>query len=120
MKTGEIKEMICINCPMGCMLTVTKTEDGFDVKGNTCPRGEKYAIAELTHPTRTLTTTIGVSNRDGKYVSCKTKNPISKEKLFDAMNVINSTKIKAPVKIGDVLIENLFGESDVVATGNLD
>lgn len=120
MKTGEIKEMICINCPMGCNLTVTKTEEGFDVKGNTCPRGEKYAIAELTHPTRTLTSTMKVENREGKYVSIKTKEPISKEKLFDAMKILNGVTVKAPVHIGDVVYEKVCGESDVVATGNVE
>lgn len=120
MNIGEVKEMICINCPMGCMLTVTKQEDGFDVKGNTCPRGEKYAVAELTHPTRVLTSTVKVANREGKYVSVKTKEPISKEKLFVAMKIVNSTKVNAPVKIGDVVVSGICGESDLIATGNVD
>ena len=67
MNIGEKKEMICINCPIGCQLIAEKTADGFKVTGNTCPRGEKYAIAELTHPTRTLTTTVKVANREGVY-----------------------------------------------------
>ena len=34
------KELICINCPMGCMLTA-EVENGevISVTGNTCPRG---------------------------------------------------------------------------------
>ncbi|MGN1094955.1 MAG: DUF1667 domain-containing protein, partial [Eubacteriales bacterium] len=96
-------EMICINCPLGCNLTVEKDENVIKVSGNTCPRGEKYAIAELTHPTRTLTTTMAVSNREGKYVSVKTNAPISKSKLFDAMKLVNSTKAEAPVHAGDIL-----------------
>lgn len=120
MNTGDVKEMICINCPMGCMLTVTKTETGFDVKGNTCPRGAKYAETELTHPTRTLTTTMRVENREGKYVSVKTKEPISKEKLMEAMNCLNHETVNAPVKIGDVVYKNICSETDVVATSNVD
>ena len=120
MNTGDIKEMICINCPIGCMLTVTKTETGFDVKGNTCPRGEKYAISELTHPTRVLTSTVKVDNREGKYVSVKTREPISKEKLFDAMKIVNQTKAQAPIKIGDVLVRDICSETDLIATSNVD
>ena len=45
----EEKNLICINCPLGCPLTVTL--EGGEVKtvsGNTCPRGEAYARKELT------------------------------------------------------------------------
>ena len=40
----ETKSFICINCPLGCPLTVT-VENGEvkSVTGNTCKRGELYA-----------------------------------------------------------------------------
>ena len=112
------REMICIICPRGCRLTVD--EETLEVKGNTCPRGEKYAIAEITHPTRTLTTTVRIANRDDVYLPVKTAEPISKEKLFDAMAVLNELKVNAPIKIGDVVYHAVCGEADVVATGNVD
>lgn len=102
------------------MLETEKDGDKIVVKGNSCPRGEKYAISELTHPTRTLTTTVACSNRAGKYVAVKSKAPISKEKLFDAMKAINAVSVKAPIKAGDVIIEDLFGETDIIATSSLD
>ncbi|MBQ0125978.1 MAG: DUF1667 domain-containing protein [Clostridiales bacterium] len=113
-------EMICINCPLGCSLTAEKDGENIKVSGNTCPRGEKYAISELTHPTRTLTTTVACANREGKYVSVKSKNPISKGKLFDAMKAVNAVKVNAPINAGDVVIADLFGESDIIATSSLD
>ena len=113
-------EMICINCPLGCALTVERDGDNFKVSGNTCPRGEKYAINELTHPVRTLTTTVALANREGKYVSVKTAKPISKSKLFEAMALVNSTKAVAPVKIGDIIIENMLGEADLVAASDVE
>lgn len=45
-------ELICICCPMGCRMTVEKTADGYSVTGNTCPRGKKYAVEEMTAPDR--------------------------------------------------------------------
>lgn len=119
MEIGEKKEMICINCPIGCSLTAEKTEQGIKVSGNGCPRGEKYAVAELTHPTRTLTTTVGVSNRDGVYLPVKTKEPISKEKLFAAMAILSEITVSAPVSTGDVVFSAICGESDVIATGSV-
>ena len=107
-------EMICINCPLGCSLTVERDGDNFKVSGNTCPRGEKYAVNELTHPVRTLTTTVAVANREGAYLPVKTAKPISKSKLFEAMALVNSTKAVAPIKIGDIIIENMLGEADLV------
>ena len=113
-------EMICINCPLGCALTVERDGDNFKVSGNTCPRGEKYAVNELTHPVRTLTTTVAVGNREGVYLPVKTAKPISKGKLFEAMALVNSTKAVAPIKIGDVIIENMLGEADLVAASDVE
>ena len=49
----EKRDLTCIGCPLGCQITVTM-ENGevTDVKGNTCPRGDKYAREEVTNPTR--------------------------------------------------------------------
>ena len=113
-------EMICINCPLGCALTVERDGDNFKVSGNTCPRGAKYAVNELTHPVRTLTTTVAVANREGAYLPVKTAKPISKSKLFEAMALVNSTKAVAPVKIGDIIIENMLGEADLVAASDVE
>ena len=43
-----IKEMVCVSCPIGCMLTVELNEKNevLSVKGNTCKRGEQYAVDE--------------------------------------------------------------------------
>lgn len=113
-------EMICINCPLGCSLSVERDGDNFKVSGNTCPRGEKYAVNELTHPVRTLTTTVAVANREGAYLPVKTAKPISKGKLFEAMAIVNSTKAVAPIKIGDVIIENMLGEADLVSASDVE
>ena len=58
-----MRNITCIICPRGCGLVVEETADGLKVLGNVCPRGEKYAIEECTHPTRTLTSFIRVDNR---------------------------------------------------------
>ena len=54
----EEKKLICINCPLGCMLTVgMEGESVGSVSGNTCKRGETYARKEMTDPTRIVTST---------------------------------------------------------------
>ena len=109
-----IRNLICIACPLGCNLTVSL--DGgevISVEGNTCPRGKEYAVSECLSPVRTLTTTMMCEN--GELLPVKTKNPIPKDKIFEAMAEINKTVAKLPVSVGDVLIDDLFGSS-VVAT----
>ena len=60
----KAREMICINCPMGCPLTVTQDDDGkITVTGNTCKRGEAYGITEMTAPKRVVTSIVRVDNR---------------------------------------------------------
>ena len=110
------RSLTCIVCPIGCQLTVT-LEDGVvtEVVGNTCPRGKQYAIDECTHPVRTVTSIVRVTNREDTMVSCKTENPIPKDKIFEVMAIIRAATVEAPVAIGDVLCDNVFG-TKVIAT----
>jgi L-serine dehydratase len=64
---SETRELICINCPLGCPLTVT-LEDGVvtSVTGNTCKRGEVYGRKEVTDPTRIVTTSVPVVGGDAE------------------------------------------------------
>lgn len=110
------RKLTCIVCPLGCELTVTLEENRvLEVRGNTCKRGEAYAQNECTNPKRTVTST--VLCEDGCTVSVKTDEPIPKEKIFECMEVINSTTARLPIKIGDVIIKNVCG-SNIVATKN--
>lgn len=118
------KKIICINCPMGCSITVTyedaKDVSGFTVTGNTCPRGEAYAISEVTDPKRTVTSTVLVKSEGAVKVPVKTKEPVPKNKIFDVMKEIHGVSIAAPVRIGDVIIEDCAGTGiSIVATDNV-
>ena len=116
----ETRSIICINCPLGCPLTVG-IEDGkvVSVEGNTCRRGETYAVKEITNPSRTVTSTVKVVGGERPVVAVRTKTDIPKEKIFACMEAINAAEITAPVKIGDVVIADVCGTGvDVVATAN--
>ena len=116
----EKRELICIGCPMGCRMTVEM--DGGEVKsvsGYTCPRGKTYAEKEVTNPTRIVTSTVRVTGGGKERVSCKTASDIPKNKIAAVMADINAAAVTAPVKIGDVLIENVGATGvDIVATAN--
>ncbi len=113
-------ELTCINCPLGCHLTVTK-ENGqvTGVTGNTCPRGEAYGRKEVTAPTRIVTSTVAVIGGSHPPVSVKTREDIPKEKIFACVRALKDVVVQAPVKIGDVVLADAAGTGvDVIATNN--
>jgi len=111
----------CINCPVGCRMTVTLSDSGefVSVTGNTCPRGAKYAQQECTVPERVITAVIPVDGSDTP-LSVKTKQPVPKSMIFDVMDVLQGVRVSPPVQIGQVIVENVLNTgSDIVATRNL-
>jgi len=117
----ERKKMICINCPMGCRMEVTKEEKGeITVTGNTCSRGKEYAVKELTAPTRILTTTVIVNSNTYCRLPVRTKEGIPKDKIFEAMKVLNNIAVDAPVLLGEVIVKDILGTGvDVIASRNI-
>ncbi len=116
------RDLICVSCPLGCPITVELSENGEVIKvtGNTCKRGEKYAISECTNPVRVLTSTMKVNGGSLPVIPVKTSAPIPKDKMFDCMKAINNEVVDAPVKIGDVLICNVCDTgADIIATNEL-
>lgn len=110
------RKLTCIICPLGCEMTVKfDNEKVIEVIGNTCNRGKIYAENECTNPVRTITSTVLCS--DGSLVAVKTESPVPKDKIFECMKKINSVVVNLPIKIGDVIIQDLFG-SKLVATQN--
>lgn len=116
----EVKELICIGCPLGCPLTVKIEGEQIDVSGNTCSRGSEYARKEVLSPTRIVTSSVHVSGGEIEMVSVKTKEDIPKGKIFDCMEEIRKVTLKAPVSIGDVVIQDCAGTGiSIIATKNV-
>lgn len=113
----KIERLTCIECPIGCEMEVG-VEDGkaVYVKGNSCPRGKMYAENEVICPKRVVTSTVRAA--DGRLVPVKTDKPIKKSEIFEVMKKINATVCGLPVKIGDVLVENISDDAHLIATGN--
>lgn len=116
-----MKEFICISCPMGCHLSVDDTDkNNIIVTGNTCPRGKIYGINEVTRPKRMVTSSVKVINGIDLVVSVKTKEAIDKNLIFDVLNELKNIQVKAPVKIGDIIIKNVLNSGvDVIASRNV-
>lgn len=113
------RDMTCIICPRGCALKVEINGGNITVTGNSCPKGRQYAVDECTNPTRTVTSSVRVENREDTMVSVKTASPVPKDKIFEVMRLIRAKSVCAPVGIGDIIIKDVFG-TNIVATKNIE
>ncbi len=112
----------CIVCPLGCEITVTlRDNEILSIEGHSCSRGEKYAREEVLEPKRVLMTVVKVKGGDLPVVSVKSEKPIPKQLIFEAIRELSKVEVDAPVRIGDVIIENLLGLNvRVIATRNVE
>lgn len=94
------KQLVCINCPMGCRLIVSMEGDKVcSVAGNVCKRGEEYARQEAVEPLRVLTSLMRIEGRE-KPFSVKTSAPIPKRLMFDCVNEIFAHRGRRPHPCG--------------------
>ena len=113
-------ELICINCPKGCRVSIEKDGDGWNISGYSCERGKDYALAEMTDPRRTLTSTVRVEGGMIPRCPVKTSGPIPKDVVRAAAKSLDDVVVRAPVKVGDVIVENVLGTgANIIATRNI-
>ncbi|MCD6419973.1 MAG: DUF1667 domain-containing protein [Synergistetes bacterium] len=118
------KEIICLQCPLACRMTVELTESGeiLSVSGNSCPRGEEYAEQEIKQPLRILTTTVRVLSKDIEHprLPVRTQGLIPKVLLKKCMKTLASVEVRPPVRVGDVVLENILSTGvDVISTAEV-
>ena len=112
------KEIICTVCPRGCNIVVDGDgQNVTEINGQGCNRGITYAQAEYSNPVRILTTTVKIVGKDNDLLPVRSNQPIPKGKLLECMEVIKKAQVKLPVKMHEVIIENICDTgADIVAT----
>ena len=122
----ETLQFNCTTCPSECLLTV-EVERGADVAvvevrsvtGNSCPRGDTFAHQELTCPMRVLTTT--VAGGDEALLPVRTAEAIPLALHAQAMDLIRGLVVNAPIRMGDVVLENLLDTNiNLIASMDID
>lgn len=115
-----MSELVCIVCPRGCTMHLDGEGENLKITGNSCKRGEQFAMSEMTMPMRTICTTVKTSIKGVPVIPVRVSAEIPKEKIFDVMNEINSVTVDKPVNRGEAVIKNVLGLGvDVIATSNL-
>jgi len=119
---AESKQFVCIGCPMGCPLQLVHEGGEIrEVTGHECNRGAKYARQEFTEPRRSLSTTVAISGARWDRLPVKVAGSVHKGRVMEAVRLIHTLRVAAPVRCGQVLLKDLLGEKglDVVATRSM-
>ena len=103
------RTLVCIVCPLGCRLKVTGTIDDLQVEGNKCEKGISYAFDEITNPVRVVCTTVKISGGIHRVIPVKTDKPIPEKYKLDVVKAVKDITLTSPVKMGDVIVSDLFG-----------
>ena len=115
-----MKELVCIECPNGCRLTVDGEGESLKVTGNRCKRGLDFAVSEMTCPMRTLCSTVKTAFAAAPVLPVRVSGEIPKSKVFDVMRELDKLTVSSPLKRGDTVIADVLGLGvDVMATSSL-
>lgn len=118
---NEKVKVICITCPKGCTLEVAR--DGkttVSVEGAGCKRGAEYVAAETNDPRRMVATTVRVSGSLHPLLPVYTAKPFPKPLIKALLSEIREIHLKAPIKMGDVVLKDVLGTGvDVIASRDM-
>ncbi|MEW9096351.1 MAG: DUF1667 domain-containing protein [Clostridiaceae bacterium] len=117
----KVRNITCIGCPVGCPLKVEiENSEVIKVTGNSCNIGIEYAKKECTNPTRIVTSSVFIENGEIDVLPVKTESDIPKSKIEECIKSLKGIKVKAPIKIGDIIVENAASTGvNIVATRNV-
>lgn len=117
----EVKELICVNCPKGCHITVTLEDSKvIDVKGYSCEKGKKYAEVETVRPMRVLTSTVKINEGTLRVLPVMTDSEIPLDQMKEAMDLIRKIQVDAPVEMNQILVKNFLGtDANLIASRSM-
>ena len=114
----EMDKVICITCPKGCRLDVTREgETILKVDNCGCKRGEEYVKAELTDPRRMVATTVKIRGSLHPLLPVYTAKPFPKPRIRELLTALAEVELSAPVTMGAVVVKNALGTGiDILAS----
>lgn len=117
----EFIKLICVNCPKGCNLEITKEGDTFVQINAGCKRGKDYARQELTDPRRMVASTVKVKGGIHPLVPVATSSPFPKPRIQELLTELRKVEIEAPVTMGQAVLTSVLGtEIDIIASRAMD
>jgi|SRR5450759_1495077 CxxC motif-containing protein len=126
MPTVEEK-LICVTCPKGCTLEVSRDGQTVVKVENGCKRGRVYAQQELTDPRRMVASSVRITGGLHPLLPVYTSAPFPKPRIRELLILLRQVEVHAPVKLDDAIIVNALGTGisirasrEIVETNSLD
>ena len=118
--SNQPMEIICVACPKGCRLEARRKDGEILVSNAGCKRGKDYAVGEITDPRRMVASTVRIQGGLHPLMPVYTSEPFPKGLIFDLLDHIRAAEIHAPIKAGEVVIENALGTGiDILASRDM-
>lgn len=103
------KTFKCQVCPVGCTLQVNNSANNeLIIYGNKCSRGAEYAKSVYEDSPQVLFGRCLLSNASMGRLPVKTTKPVPENLKNQVMESIRNTSVKAPIRKGQIIIENIF------------
>lgn len=113
------KNIICINCPRGCRLTVESVNGEWLVSGNACPRGKNYGVQEATDPRRMVTAAVPAAEAGVPCATVRSSEAMPIALIPGVLNQLYSMRVSGNWKIGDVLLADYENSGiDIIFTAD--
>ena len=109
--SDEEREVLCTRCPKGCRLNLRIEDDDIIVRGYECRLGEEYGKQEAENPKRVVPTTVKIRDARWPRLPVRTDDSIPIDKIDDVMEEVTGLVLDAPVKKGEIIIEDVAGTS---------
>ena len=103
------KNLICIVCPIGCRLKISGINNDLKISGAKCEKGITYARDEIVNPLRVICTTVRIKGGIHRVIPVKTDKAIPEKYKLEVVKAVNNIELTSPVKMGDIVMRDLFG-----------
>ena len=103
------EKVICVTCPKGCTLEVTKDGETVVSVLNGCKRGHEYAKQELTDPRRMVASSVRISGGIHPLLPVYTSAPFPKPRIPELLKALREVEVSAPVRLEQPILENALG-----------
>jgi len=112
-----MEKVICVTCPKGCTLEVTREGETVVKVANGCKRGHAYAQQELTDPRRMVATSVRIAGGLHPLLPVYTSAPFPKPRIPELLAILREVRLESPVKMDAVVLENVLGTGiDILAS----
>jgi CxxC motif-containing protein len=114
-------KILCVTCPKGCSLEVTREGDTVVEVKPGCKRGHEYARRELVDPRRMVATSVRIKNGVHPLLPVYTSAPFPKPRIMELQSKLRKVETQAPVKMGAVVVHNILDTGiDIIASRDME